>query len=222
MSENESLVEEAYEILKRNILDQELNQGSPVVEADIAEELNMSRTPIREAIRRLHADGLVEVIPRKGSYVKTFTVDDLIFLYEVAEGLEGMVGFLVAEKIMNKDLDNKVLSYCDEMVRVMDESALANDYKAWIDADANFHRHLYKLCGNKTILQSLERIRIQLNMSIIQTVPTFIDFKQSNLEHRKLLKFVYSGEPNNARIVNQEQHQRVRNYIKAHSLRPGR
>ncbi|MDC7247224.1 MAG: GntR family transcriptional regulator, partial [Sphaerochaetaceae bacterium] len=80
---NESQAEKAYAILKKKIIDQELWQGATVVEKEIADELGMSRTPVREAIRRLDADGLLEIMPRKGTYIKVFTIHNIIDLYEV-------------------------------------------------------------------------------------------------------------------------------------------
>jgi DNA-binding GntR family transcriptional regulator len=99
-------------MIKQKIVNQDLNQGDPIVEHKLATEFEMSRTPIREAIRMLNADGLIEIVPRKGTYVKLFKVKDLIKLYEMAEALEGMVAFLVAEKYAMGEVPNSKTGVC--------------------------------------------------------------------------------------------------------------
>lgn len=217
MTNKSSQADKAYKILKEKILNQELRPGSPVVENDLATKLNMSRTPVREAIRRLDSDGLLEIIPRKGSYIKTFTICDLIKLYEIAEGLEGMVAFLVAEKNSRGELSEDSIERLEAISKEMQYLESEQNFRGWAVVDEAFHRELYFLSDNQFIIKNTLRIRTQLNISLINTIPTYMDIATSNIEHRKILDAIKKGNSSEAREYNQRQHNRVRNVLISHS-----
>ena len=218
MNKYNSQAEKAYLILKEKILNQEIKQGSPVIERDLAADLDISRTPIREAIRQLSSDGLIEIIPRKGAYIRTFTINDLIQLYEIAEGLEGMVAFLVAEKQSKGELKSDDINDLEDSVAKMRKYQNENNLKSWVKADEMFHRKLYFLCGNEYIKESIMRIRTQLNVTLLNMIPAFMDIEQSDEEHIQILNALKSGLPEKARRIMQTQHERVRIHLKNNSL----
>lgn len=214
---NETQGDKAYSILKKKIINQELRQGTAIVASEITAELNMSRTPIREALRRLDSDGLLEIIPQKGTYIRVFTITDLIGLYEIAEGLEGMVAYLVAEKMQNKEIDPESINYLELKIEKMDNLGRESSYQLWSEADALFHKKLYSLSKNDFIMNTLIRIRTQLNITLLNVIPSYMDVKKSNEEHKALFEAIKSGEPEKARQINQNQHNRVRNSLLKHS-----
>jgi len=209
--------DKAYSILKKKITNQELRQGTAIVASEIAAELNMSRTPIREALRRLDSDGLLEIIPQKGTYIRAFNITDLIGLYEIAEGLEGIVACLVAEKMQNKEIDPESINYLELKIEEMDNLGGESSYQLWSEADALFHKKLYSLSKNDFIMNTLIRIRTQLNITLLNVIPSYMDVKKSNEEHKALFEAIKSGEPEKARQINQNQHNRVRNSLLKHS-----
>jgi len=103
------------------IVNQEMLPGNPIVEVDFAKKLNISRTPVRVAIRHLQEDGLVELVSNKGSFVKSFSKNDIILSFEIVEALEGMAAYLVAEKYKSKNLVKSDLDNIGKLITKMDK-----------------------------------------------------------------------------------------------------
>ncbi len=210
MSNQKSQAQKAYEKIRNHILTQKLKPGSPLVESEFAEQLKMSRTPVREAIRQLSADGLVEIIPRKGTFIKTFTKKDLIMCYEAAEGLEGMVVYLAAKSVAEGKADKSKVRAMEQLVEQMDKSLEGDNMPEWISGDEKFHDILYKMCDNTYIIQNLERILVQLNCVLWFITPMYIDKRASNEEHRKMVKAIKEGDAQGGRCIAQQHRNRVR------------
>lgn len=139
-SVKESRVHNAYEKLKADILLGELSPGFQAPEPEIAERLQMSRTPVREALIRLETDGLVVLIPRRGARVVSVSVQDLVEIMEILGALEP----LAAAKISREGLPADA---CIEMEGVLNAASAAlneNDLLAWTEYDTRFHRLLGK------------------------------------------------------------------------------
>ena len=98
------LREIVYEELKRQILVGEIAPGTRMMEVELAEEMGVSRTPIREAIRKLEKEGLVTIEPRRGAYASEISVKDMVDVLEVRQDLEGMAAALAAEKVTEEGL----------------------------------------------------------------------------------------------------------------------
>ena len=88
-----------YLELKHKILTGEIVSQTRLMEIDLSEKMNVSRTPIREAIKRLADDGLVKVEPRRGAYVANISIKDMLDVFEVREDMEGFVAKLAAQRI---------------------------------------------------------------------------------------------------------------------------
>ena len=97
------LREIVYEELKRQILVGEIAPGTRMMEVELAEEMGVSRTPIREAIRKLEKEGLVTIEPRRGAYASEISVKDMVDVLEVRQDLEGMAAALAAEKVTEEE-----------------------------------------------------------------------------------------------------------------------
>src|SRR5689334_13392672 len=94
-----------HDKLKQLILDGEFPVGQPLVERTLADRLGVSRTPVREAIFRLEREGLVQVIEGKGAFVASYTIDDLIEIYQIREGLEPLAARLSCAHLDDADLE---------------------------------------------------------------------------------------------------------------------
>ncbi|QDG75836.1 GntR family transcriptional regulator [Labrenzia sp. PHM005] len=136
----ETRVDNAYEKLKADILLGELPPGFQAPEPEIAARLQMSRTPVREALIRLETEGLVVLIPRRGARVLSMNVQDLVEVMEILGALEALAAATIAHQGLSADV-------CAEMESVLDagSAALADgDLLAWAEYDARFHRLLGK------------------------------------------------------------------------------
>ena len=94
-----------YLELKHKILTGEIVSQTRLMEIDLSEKMNVSRTPIREAIKRLSDDGLVKVEPRRGAYVANISIKDMLDVFEVREDMEGFVAKLAAQRITDEEKD---------------------------------------------------------------------------------------------------------------------
>ena len=92
-----------YLELKHKILTGEIVSQTRLMEIDLSEKMNVSRTPIREAIKRLADDGLVKVEPRRGAYVANISIKDMLDVFEVREDMEGFVAKLAAQRITEEE-----------------------------------------------------------------------------------------------------------------------
>ncbi|MET1412575.1 GntR family transcriptional regulator [Roseibium sp. HPY-6] len=137
-------VDSAYGRLKNEILQGVLPPGYQAPEPDIANRLGMSRTPVREALIRLEAEGLVDLVPRRGARVVAISRKDICEIFEILAALESLAAGAAA-RVETEDL------HLDDIGRVLSESGSAlasSDIGAWANLDDTFHRLLAGLCGN--------------------------------------------------------------------------
>lgn len=151
-------VDDAYDRLKFEITHSKLPPGSQAPEPDIAERLGMSRTPVREALIRLEADGLVNLVPRRGVRVLGVTVQDLMEVYDILSALEPLaISNLAGQTIASKDLEK-----LEDHIRDMDLALARNDLDGWALAEDGFYRLLFALSENRR----LEKIVLGLHDQI--------------------------------------------------------
>lgn len=146
-----SLVDTAYEWIRRRILDNVWPPGHRALEQEVALELGMSRTPVREALVRLQNDGLVEVVPRHGMRVLPVSPQDMREIYEVLTALECMAAEIVARrKPGDAELQTLTQATAD-----MDKALARDDLEAWAAADERFHVSLVELSGNRALANTV-------------------------------------------------------------------
>ena len=187
-------VDDAYDRLKSEILQSKLPPGFQAPEPDIAERLGMSRTPVREALIRLEADGLVDLVPRRGARVLGTSVQDLIEIYELLGALEPLaVAALAQQTIPGDELDK-----LEAIIRNLEASVFAGDVEAWAIADDDFHRKLLSLNGNRR----LERIAGVLHDQIYRGRMVLLRMRSHPIaeaqEYRDLVAAIVSGSDSNA------------------------
>jgi DNA-binding GntR family transcriptional regulator len=160
-----TLSQQVYTHLRAGILDNTYPPGSSLPEEAMAAKLNVSRVPIREALRRLSAEGLVTVIPRQGATVTELTSKQFLDAYQVREALEVLAVRLAAPKLAPEDLQQ-----LDALQQAMHTAAETHDANAFFAANADFHGFLVDKAGNgdlKSIYESLiDRMRRYRNPSL--------------------------------------------------------
>lgn len=112
MKQNQTQI--AYDYILNKITENKIPQGYPVIEEDFAQQLNMSRTPVREAIKLLSVEGFIDIFPRKGAFVKVLSAQDISDCYEMIEAIEGMIAYLAA-KNPSEEIIDQLNQYLDEM-----------------------------------------------------------------------------------------------------------
>lgn len=149
-----------FETLRDAIITQVLKPGERLMEIQLADEMGVSRTPVREAIRKLELEGLVVMVPRKGAYVAGVSMKDIHEVYEVRAALEMLAVTLAAERITDEELDaleRQVLRE-SEAESNADENALDNI----IYIDSSFHDIIYQAAHNQRLVQFVNILQEQL------------------------------------------------------------
>lgn len=200
-----SFAEDAYLRLKAQILDNALPPGHRALEAELAETLGMSRTPVREALLRLQAEGLVRVEPRRGMVVLSISPAEMAEIYDVLTALETMA----AETLARLMPDPARMRPLWRAVEEMEVALAADDLDAWADADEQFHRSLVEVCGNGRLASAALTFRDQIRRTRHLTLRLRARPLRSNEAHRTLLRAIESGDAEAAFAVHRAQRQRA-------------
>lgn len=151
MAESKPIREIAYETLKHAIITGEIPAGARIVETEYAERMHISRTPLREALRKLERDGLVEYVMRRGVVVRAFTVADVMEIYTIRNALEMLTLPAIIEKATAEDIAD-----LREMLRQMDEFHQRGEIEQLSPRAREFHSRMTAICGMKRVLRVIE------------------------------------------------------------------
>ena len=147
-----SLAEDAADRIREQILAGGFAQGEHLVEARIAEQLDISRGPVREAFKLLRAEGLLNEEPRRGTFVVSLTADDVREIYGLRAALESR-----AARLLARDRDQAAIARLGALADDIDAAVASGDAVAVSRADLAFHEGLCQLCGNSRILDVFMR-----------------------------------------------------------------
>ena len=179
---HESLTDRIYQVLKDNIERQELPSGARLIESDIANQLNVSRTPVREAINRLSSEGLVTIVPRRGAFVANLTQKTIQELYEIREALEGLAIDLAAMYITDKDIEI-LQDNIDQFAKAIGR----DDYVVFFELDRKFHELIIELSKNEKLLELFRLIDGSIHVTRWLHCETGSISKIALNEHKKIV-----------------------------------
>jgi DNA-binding GntR family transcriptional regulator len=185
--EARSLADRAYYRIRELIVSLELPPGSPVEERGLMASLDIGRTPVREALRQLARENLVEVHPRRGMFVSSVEVGDLAALSEVRARLESFAAGLAAERRTAEDLVET-----EQLLGELERSP--GEGRALIDLDQRLHRHVYRCAHNpflETTLDGYYVLTLRIWFMALDRVARLDDAVH---EHRALLEAIRDGD----------------------------
>ena len=151
-AEHENLDQKAYLILKNMIIDRKLLPGDKIQQEKLARKLGVSRTPLISAVKYLEHEKLVEVKPRRGYFVRLFTMQEMISIFELREVLEGLAARRAAHHITDLQINR-----LNKFFQQFDPSSEISDYKAYVREDRSFHNFVVDVAAKeflKSILQT--------------------------------------------------------------------
>ncbi len=191
--EHTNIDHKVYKIITERILSGVLAPGVRLTEEELATELGVSRTPVREAMKRLAHDELVELLPRRGMYVKKLSREDVAETYEIRMGLEGLAIFLATGLIPD-----------DELARLRDELEFATEeltagrVEAWLGFDTKFHSLVVDNCGNKRLQKMLDKLNSLVSYFRFHVAEKNERAEQALQEHARILAALESRDPSRA------------------------
>jgi DNA-binding GntR family transcriptional regulator len=188
-----ALYAQVAERLRVRIFAHELAPGSWVDEQALAAEYGISRTPLREALKVLAAEGLVVLKPRRGCYVSQPSEQDLDDIFPVIALLEGRCAQEAAVRAKPADLERLATIH-----RQLERHAAANDADRFFEANQSFHDLLQELAGNRWLQQLIVDTRKVVKLTRRDSLRLEGRLKQSLAEHRAILRAVRSGRGDQA------------------------
>lgn len=194
----------AYDSILRDIKENRLAQGQPIIEEDYAKKLEMSRTPVREAIRLLSVEGFVTVYPRKGAYVSVLTPKDISDCYEMMEAIEGMIAYIAA-----KNPTEEHIVTLGALLDEMEQQKQRLDFQKWKEADIKFHRTLHKMCENKLLIHHWEKL-FQRTYQIQTSFVAGVNLEKAMQEHQQIYQAILNKDSEKARQYTQQNWSRAR------------
>lgn len=188
-----ALYEQVAERLRSRIYAHELAPGAWIDEQALALAYGISRTPMREALKVLAAEGLVQLKPRRGCYVTELSEQDLDEIFPVMALLEGRCAFEAAQKATADDL-----LQLDALHERLESYAVAGDTDSFFEANQAFHAAVRQLAGNRWLSQLIDDTRKMLKLTRRDSLRLEGRLKQSLSEHRSILKAIRNHDANEA------------------------
>ena len=196
MNEYLPLRDVVFNTLRQAILRGELKPGERLMEIQLANKLGVSRTPIREAIRKLELEGLVLMIPRKGAEVAEITEKSLKDVLEIRRALEDLAVRLACEKITKEEL-KELKKAGDEFKKVLK----SQDITEVAEADVRFHDVIYMATDNPKLIQLLNNFREQMYRYRVEYLKIDEVRPQLLAEHDEIIKYITEGNQEEASNV---------------------
>ncbi len=194
--QKKTLHEEIADNLREMIMSGELREGDKIKENVLCDMMGISKTPLREALRVLSAEGLIRLVPNRGSYVTTPTFEEIKEMFDVMRVLEGVCARTAVEKMRNRDL-----SKLEKLHQKLEENFRRKDQKEYIHQNNLYHAFVQELAGNKTLNQIVNGLRQKILLYRFQSLNLPGRFEQSIQEHRSLLAAFRDKDPKKAEML---------------------
>lgn len=194
MNEYLPLRDVVFNTLRQAILRGELKPGERLMEVQLANKLGVSRTPIREAIRKLELEGLVLMIPRKGAEVADITEKSLMDVLEVRKALEELAVQLCCDKITGKEIED-LHRAADDFRKILKAS---DDVTEIAEADVRFHDIIYLATGNQKLIQILNNLREQMYRYRVECIKRKESHPILIAEHEEIIRRIENKEKKEA------------------------
>ena len=191
-----NLHEQTYQNLKTMIVEGAITPGSKLNERALAETLSVSRTPIREAIRRLAAAGLVELINNRGAIVPKLNKEDVLNAFELMAELEGFSGELAAKRITKEALSEiEALHY--EMLACYSRKDLSGYYKL----NSQIHQHINLAAGNPVLTNTYSQVNARIQALRFRSNQDQTKWDEAVLEHGEMIAALKAADGQRMRKV---------------------
>ncbi len=189
----ETIKDQIYQILRQQIIDGTLHPGDKIIEQDVADQLGVSRSPVREAIKQLVGDGLLSNIPNRGAFVKMLSAKEIQDIYDVRVLLEEY-----AIKHIDPELREKNYRQMQKMKAQIDAEIESSSVKKFETMDQDVHLMIIQMCGNQVIADTYNslwgRIAFFRTMSLMSK-----ERQMSSLhQHAMILSSLLEGDDETA------------------------
>ncbi len=196
MDDNQSLGQRVFHRIREDILSGKYGKDEELKEKTIGDELGVSRTPVREALRQLELEGLVTIIPNKGAYVVGFSAQDIHDIYEIRSLLEGLCARWAAKRATPEQLEA-----LEEIMMLSDFKVQRGHFDQLVELDNKFHQQLYEASGSKVLEHVLRNYHHYVERARKMTLPVPKRSVESNEEHRQILAAIRDKDEDQAEVL---------------------
>lgn len=182
-----------FNTLRQGILTGTLKPGERLMEIHLADRLGVSRTPIREAIRRLELEGLVTMVPRKGAEVAMISSQDLTDVLEVRRALESLATELATQRITQEQKDELVSAK-----QAFEEAVETKDMVKIAQADVDFHDVILRASGNKRLVQMVNNLAERIYRYRLEYIKDESNHMWIIEEHAQIVKYILENDSEKA------------------------
>ena len=191
-----SLRGQVFDKIRSDILKGRYQKGDELVECTIGKEMGVSRTPVREAIRQLELEGLVQLIPNKGAFVTGISASDVRDIYLIRSRLEGLAARMAAEHISSEQL-----AEMEETIVLSDYHVKKEHFEQVCEMDGKFHKLLYAAAGSRILEHTLTDFHQYVQRVRMASITNRIRMHKSNSEHEKILEAIRNKDGDQAEKV---------------------
>jgi DNA-binding GntR family transcriptional regulator len=185
----QSLKQIAYEKISAMIIGGEFGPNMELSENPLSEKLGISRTPIREAFLQLEKEGLIEIIPRKGAFLRKITTKEIQELFQVREVVEGLAAYLAAGKFSNEDF-----LYIETLFDDANYSKDKNNRETKLEyAGDELHRLILEKCNNSKIVEILNKYKTLISLERRQAALIPVQIEEAYMDHMAILQALKEG-----------------------------
>ncbi len=180
----------AYQQIKEAILSFAFLPNQALIEADLAAQLGISKTPVRDALRQLEQDGLVERVAFRGTYVSGISNQDMAYTYQIRIALEGLAVRLAAPALSDEGLDQ-----LNDMIHEHEAALEQGHHLEASFINAGFHNRIIQCCGNPRLIRMLDFLDDNLKRYRLLSIAQGLRKEKSIQEHRAIFSALKSRDP---------------------------
>ena len=188
---------QVYELLKQEICDGHYQPGQWLQEKELAEQFSVSRSPVREALKQLAADGLVIEVPNKGVFIREFTPKDIEEIFDLRVMMESYAIDKIVD-LLTEDAKAQLSACLDQLQTAFKQNQLTQ----YIQADTALHDLIIRLSGNSFLAIAYERVHIMIQQFRTYSLQNQGRFDESVEEHQNIVHHILAGEPEQAKKIN--------------------
>jgi DNA-binding GntR family transcriptional regulator len=187
-----ALSDKVYEILKKKILERELRPGDKVFVDEVAQQLGVSRTPVKDALNRLALEGLIDKVARRGTFVSRLSVQEVDELFDLRLILE----LYAAQKVLEKGKAGTLLSEIGQCMANIDRIAESDDpdYDAYMAWNRDLHLAAIRLANNHRLLHMYESLNIHIQVARVHYLHDIESVTHTQQEHQAIYEAFESGD----------------------------
>lgn len=194
-----SLRARVYNQLQKDILNGIYKSGESLIETKLSEDMGVSRTPIREALRQLELEGLVKCIPNRGAIVQGVTAQDIKDIYTIRMLIEGLAARWAAEKITPEELEE-----LKEALELEEFYTLKNDTDHLLRLDSRFHDVIFKASKSKPLMHTLSNFHLYVQRARNVSLSSPERAREALEEHKAIFMAIAAKDPEKAEKLTTE------------------